>query len=366
MRHTIKYSSMFLILINLISGCNTEELVLPEQIAEEGSSESTRRPVKPDYLSFSIDYDEKVAINFGKTDTEKVEKLHLIYQSISKTDTIVISDFNEILEINDFPLAKTTDLSVFAEGKNGVLSNPYVYKIKTKPYPSRVVFEELSVIGGEGEINILWKNETKIPVNIQVNVSGEIYESGMNKLASSFLDIAKPRGTYDLKISVIDSLGKSSNTKDTTVRVISEVQIDRTNWTVTASSSYPGEGPGTPEGVLDGDLNTKWHSSYWPEDLPYPHWLMFDMKEPYLVSKIQLAPRNDNNTTGFTTFNLEGSLDGENWVILHANGTHDPAVKGLQTTILSNPANVRYLRLNMLTGGMNSTHLSEFVAYSID
>lgn len=365
MKHTLKISSFLMILLSLVVSCKEEDIVFPKQIAQENPAESNRRPVKPDYLGFVTDFNETVEINFEKTDTERVSKLHLVYQSDSKKDSITVTDFSKVLKLNNFQIGKATDLTVIAENKEGIFSNPFIYKITAKPYPSRSVFESISMLGGEGEITILWENQTKVPVNIKVDISGKQYESGMNKLGSSEMSIALKRGVYNLKLSVLDSLNKVSSVKDTSIRVVEEVAIDRKDWTATASSSYPGEGPGTPEGVLDGNLNTKWHSSYWPEDLPYPHWLMFDMKTEYLVSKIQLAPRNDNNSSGFRTFSLEGSLDGKTWFMLHANGTHDPAVKGLQSTILNNPAKARYLRLNMLTGGSNSTHLSEFVAFSI-
>lgn len=346
--------------------CKEEALILPEQIHHDEDVVSSRRPIKPDYLILTADYDEKIGVSFQKTDTVKISKIFLSYPVEDSIDSIVVTDFSTDVELTNLPVSQITEITAWSEGKNGVASNPYIYKVRPRPFPSGAVLEALSLVAGVGELTVLWRNETEVPVNVIVEFGDDRYESGMNKLGSSSLTIEKPRGLYDVSVYVLDSLSQQSPVQDTTVRVVSEVEIDRSNWTATASSSYPGEGPGTPEGVIDGDLNTKWHSSYWPEDLPFPHWLEFDMKASYRVNKIQLAPRNDGNTTGFLTFSLEGSLDGENWFVLHAQGTHDPTTAGLQTTELSNPGETRYLRLNMLTGGANSTHLSEFVAFTIE
>lgn len=365
MKNSIFTYGWLVAILMAANSCKEEELVLPEQLPQEEQIESSRRPIKPDYLIFTTDYDEKVQVSFEKADTVKNSKIILVYQTAVSSDSLVVTDFSSPIEITDLPIGVTTEVTVWAEGKNSVLSNPYVYPVKTKPFPSGAVFQMLDVVAGEGEVTVLWQNDTGTPVNIRVELDGRTYESGMNKNASSSLSIEKSSGFYDLSVYVLDSLSQRSNVRDTTIRIVSQIEVDRSNWSATASSSYPGEGPGTPEGVLDGDLNTKWHSSYSPEDLPFPHWLEFDMKENLLINKIQLAPRNDANNSGFLTFNLEGSLDGENWFILHNQGTHDPAVKGLQNTPVSNPREARYLRLNMLTGGANSTHLSEFVAFAL-
>lgn len=359
-------SGLLLAMVFLLGSCKEETLILPEQIQEDMDSLGLRRPIKPDYLTFTLDYDEKVSIGFERVDTLKNRKIILTYPGETSSDSIVVSDFSSPIEITTIPVGVRTEITARAEGKNGVLSNPYSYEVQPKPFPSGAVFHTLNLVAGQGEVTVLWENPTQIPVNVKVELDGQTYQSGMNKRTSWSMRMEKPSGLYELSVYVVDSLSQQSAVRDTTLRIVSEVEIDRSDWIASASSFYEGEGPGTPQAVLDGDLNTKWHSSYWPEDLPFPHWLQFDMRQPYIVSKIQLAPRNDANDSGFLTFSLQGSLDGEQWFTLHDSGTHDPSVKALQSTTVNQPREARFLRLNMLTGGANSTHLSEFVAFTIE
>ena len=77
-------------------------------------------------------------------------------------------------------------------------------------------------------------------------------------------------------------------------------ELDRSNWTVTASDQYNNEvgakdGPGA--NVIDGDASTIWHSKYSP-DQPYPHSLTFDMKSEQDIVAFSYQPRQDSSTNG--------------------------------------------------------------------
>lgn len=77
-------------------------------------------------------------------------------------------------------------------------------------------------------------------------------------------------------------------------------ELDRSNWTVTASDQYNNEvgakdGPGA--NVIDGDASTIWHSKYSP-DQPYPHSLTFDMKSEQDIAAFSYQPRQDSSTNG--------------------------------------------------------------------
>ena len=77
-------------------------------------------------------------------------------------------------------------------------------------------------------------------------------------------------------------------------------ELDRSNWTVTASDQYNNEvgakdGPGA--NVIDSDASTIWHSKYSP-DQPYPHSLTFDMKSEQDIAAFSYQPRQDSSTNG--------------------------------------------------------------------
>ena len=58
-------------------------------------------------------------------------------------------------------------------------------------------------------------------------------------------------------------------------------RLDRTGWTVTASSqeeSGEGAGNGVASCIVDGQTSTFWHSKWQGSEAGYPHWFMIDMK----------------------------------------------------------------------------------------
>lgn len=91
--------------------------------------------------------------------------------------------------------------------------------------------------------------------------------------------------------------------------------LDRSSWTVSASSEeLTGEGDvnGRANTILDGDLNTFWHSQWQAVTAPLPHTLEIDMKEIQTISSIELARRQSNKDTKTVRFSV--SSDGNNWV----------------------------------------------------
>lgn len=121
--------------------------------------------------------------------------------------------------------------------------------------------------------------------------------------------------------------------------------IDRSDWTITASSYEPtgqnGYGGANPERVLDGliewapnanaNVPTYWHSQHSGAAPGFPHWLAVDMKKPVNIKRVVLQCRNDANARdgySFKNFTIQGSNDGENWVDLE---TYDVYSRGDKT-----------------------------------
>lgn len=79
-----------------------------------------------------------------------------------------------------------------------------------------------------------------------------------------------------------------------------EDEIDRTNWEAWASDQHndtPGASDGPAQNLIDGDESTIWHSQYEP-DVPYPHTVVFDMKEEETVRALSYLPRQDGGENG--------------------------------------------------------------------
>lgn len=178
-----------------------------------------------------------------------------------------------------------------------------------------------------------------------------------------------PTKNYLMPISITDASGFKVNPKAKTAYLIaSELAGKPANtegWTAAASSEMPEyENTGLASAVLDGNINTIWHSVWWPEEPPYPHWITVDMQQEYYVDKIGMIPRQ-NNPNGFARFNLEASVDGTNWTMLLEDASFDPTNKSQQTYPLT-PAPWRHFKLTMTAGREEwhtSTHLAEFIVY---
>ena len=175
---------------------------------------------------------------------------------------------------------------------------------------------------------------------------------------------------YVLPLSITDvSGGYSVNPSAKTVFFVAnklELRPANTNgWGATASSKQDNgwENTGLASALLDGDVNTIWHSQYTPEYDTYPFTLEFDMVEPIFVGKIQIAPRQ-NNGNGPTKFYLEGSLDGSNWFRITGDLSFDPANIAHQEFGLDEAQELRNIRLVLTEGLGYTSFLSEFVVFT--
>lgn len=170
-----------------------------------------------------------------------------------------------------------------------------------------------------------------------------------------------------LALTITDASGYNiSPSAKTVIFIAPKLQArpaDTEGWVATASTEQlSGENTGLASAVLDGDLNTIWHSRYsGGAASSFPHWLSFDMQEAIYVTKIEMAPRQ-NNSRGFTKFILEGSLDGTEWFPLGGERVFDPGNISYQSYDIE-PQMLKNIRITMLEGRQELTFLSEFVVY---
>lgn len=181
-----------------------------------------------------------------------------------------------------------------------------------------------------------------------------------------------PTKDYLLPISVKNASGYLINPTVKTAFIVAPkltaVLASKTGWSATADTEeLTGEGAvnGRAAAAVDGDVNTYWHSSWSLAEPPFPHWINVDMKTAIYVTRVDLAPRQNNNN-GFTKFDLDASLDGTTWVSQGKNLSMDPVVKSYQSYQLSTPALYRYIKITMLNAASSttkSTHLAEVNVY---
>lgn len=86
------------------------------------------------------------------------------------------------------------------------------------------------------------------------------------------------------------------------------VTFDRATWEVIDWSSVREDDGGGVGTVLDGNLDTYWHSM-WEPNASLPHYLVIDMMKEREVMALQLIRRKENTNTKYVTFEL--STDGK-------------------------------------------------------
>ncbi len=123
--------------------------------------------------------------------------------------------------------------------------------------------------------------------------------------------------------------------------------LDRSGWTATASDEETTGENGRAANVLDGNVNTLWHSKWTGTPAPLPHVITVDMHRTAVVSALVYRPRADGSNGRVGEYSISLSTDGQNWASPVATGTlaDDAGAKTLGFA----PQGARFVRLTALT-----------------
>lgn len=133
----------------------------------------------------------------------------------------------------------------------------------------------------------------------------------------------------------------------------------KTKWTAKVSTIHTGESIGIPGAIIDGNINTFWHTPYGSGSPNYPHWAEIDFGEEIYATKIGITKRQANST-GFKTFDILGSQDGTTWITLVSNQVMQQFNDEMQIFEIT-PQYLKKIKLDLKDsfGGQNYTHLAE-------
>jgi beta-galactosidase len=90
-----------------------------------------------------------------------------------------------------------------------------------------------------------------------------------------------------------------------------DVWIDKSKWKAVSCSSHASGDPAS--NVIDGDLNTIWHSFYGENEPRHPHEIVIDMGKAHTLSAFLYTGRQDLDHGRIRDYTLYLSKDGKTW-----------------------------------------------------
>ena len=115
---------------------------------------------------------------------------------------------------------------------------------------------------------------------------------------------------------------------------------------VYVSSAEGGEGDG--QHLIDGDVNTIWHTMYSITLAKYPHWVDFDAATVKTMKGFVYTPRLDGANGRVKDYEIYVSQDGKNWGQPVVKGSFKNEAKA-QKVMFSKPVKARYIRFQALS-----------------
>ncbi|WP_196017253.1 discoidin domain-containing protein [Alistipes senegalensis] len=165
--------------------------------------------------------------------------------------------------------------------------------------------------------------------------------------------------TYMLPVTITDVKGNLPVNDALKTRYytfyIELAEIDRTGWSIHSYSSQAENGEGGDLGawaknVLDGNINSYWHTEYTPNPSQPPHWIIVDMGKSTTISGFTMTPRQNSSNNDAIPVNgyYEVSDDAQTWERVY-DFSNLPNTIERQIFQLDKPTDARYFRITVTT-----------------
>lgn len=131
--------------------------------------------------------------------------------------------------------------------------------------------------------------------------------------------------------------------------IVNTSVTDNTTWTITDFDSQEPTGETAPNGlatsVIDGNINTFWHSQWSAASPSYPHYITFDMLKKLTFNGLYFIGRYPNSGQRVKDFRVFVSDDGTNFTQLRTNITELANNGNRQDVIFNTPVMTRYIKV---------------------
>ena len=186
-----------------------------------------------------------------------------------------------------------------------------------------------------------------------------ILHSGVNQVTALKDDVLP--GNYMLPVQIAEV------TSDATIRADKDVyaaysiikegdKLSKTDWKIVSFTTEEASGEGSNNGhakhLIDGNVETFWHSRWQGGSDPLPYEIIIDMNHRVKIAQIELLPRGRGSNNPIKVIRFEASEDGTNWESIGQFGfTNQDAA--LKYYVKSSTA--RYIKLVIPDGVGNGT-----------
>ena len=183
-----------------------------------------------------------------------------------------------------------------------------------------------------------------------------------------------------VEVSTAATIGDNSEGNKTYVANFQkDPKLDRTGWTVTASTEEAtgeGAGNGVASCIVDGQETTFWHSKWQGGEAGYPHWFMIDMKSSKSFDAFEYVSRgsgtnsdgeNNGNIVNYQIYVSESEINPNNLPTAVATGTFSYNGSRYHKVELGKSVKGRYVMLyttGQSANGKVNASCSEFYLFS--
>ena len=109
--------------------------------------------------------------------------------------------------------------------------------------------------------------------------------------------------------------------------------------------------------LVDGKINTIWHTMYSVTQAKYPHWVDFDCGEEKTIKGFTYLPRQDGPNGDVKAYSITLSQDGKSWSQPVCEGEFQRSKKE-QKVMFSQPQRARYLRFTAVSSQNGADYAS--------
>lgn len=373
--------------------------------------ESAGRFALPVQLSAPIDRELTFTIGVGKGATAMEGEHYTIDKkqfTIPRGETMVNAYVNVIDDRlgNDHRFCDFTIASMSIEGMNEEemseyvgLSNDSVVRLTIENDDASVGFKNSEVFCWMGDnikvpVSVDGLREERLMISMAVKHGQEVVENRHFIILSKEITVnagdkevclevatlvADELQNYELEFQIVNlrGLDLSNNTvidKNATKCTLKVMkadvrQLDKNGWTAVSNTN---SGGGSAPEIIDGNINTIWHSKWnsGGSATPYPqasddHWVIVDMQEELFLTKIEIIPRQAGGGIDIFQMVCWISEDKETWHKIGDTGFYSGRFPKAGVTMeLNFNRSGRYLKL-VPTGNTTPNYTANFAEVNL-